>query len=57
MGLWKSRCGWRFGGVRTVATWLSHPTATDAGYMCLNCVPAIKARLKTEFAALAASLA
>ena len=56
MGLWKSRCGWRFGGVRTVATWLVHPEAKDAEHMCSKCAPTIKARLKTEFATLAASL-
>ena len=55
--MWKARCGWRFGGVSTVATWLPHPAAKDAEHMCLKCAPAIKARLKIEFAALAASLA
>ena len=57
MGLWKTRCGWRFGGVRTVATWLPHPSAKDAEHMCLKCAPTIKERLNTEFAALAAGLA
>ena len=56
MGLWKTRCGWRFGGVRTVATWLAHPEAKDAEHMCSKCAPEIRARLNIEFASLAASL-
>ena len=40
-----------------MATWRPHPSAKDAEHVCLKCAPAIKARLKTEFAALAASLA
>ena len=57
MGLWKARCGWRFGGVPTIAIWLPHPEAKDAEHMCSKCAPEIKARLRTEFAALAVSLA
>ena len=45
-----------FGEVRTVATWLPHPAAKDVEVMCSKCAPAIRAQLKTEFAALAASL-
>ena len=40
-----------------MATWLPHPAAKDAVHMSVKCVSAIKARLKTEFATLAASLA
>ena len=57
LGLWTTRCGWRFGGVSTVATWLPHPAAKDAEHMCSKCAPAIKARLNIEIASLAASLA
>ena len=33
---WKTRCGWRFGGMRTVATWLPGPSAKDCVISCAN---------------------
>ena len=57
LGSWKTRCGWRFGGVRTVATWLPGPAAKDWEVTCSKCAPTVKAQRKVEFTALAKGVA
>ena len=48
MGEWKTRCGWRFAGIPTIAVDVAPPSVADWERTCKRCAKARQQELEAE---------